>query len=157
MGFDRMAWEKVDDKTLSRLKEQKAFEDKVAKGLTFWHESFKNPFVRLFIHRIILDTMRHSDTYQMLIDLNERAFISEASRETMTAELAAHIKEESRMLEQAKKIGQSIKDKRFKQVLKHIIEDERKHHKILQELSEILKKEAAEWNRYLYKMSTDFP
>lgn len=49
-----------------------------------------------------------------------------------------------------------IKDKRFKQVLKHIIEDERKHHKILQELSEILKKEAAEWNRYLYKMSTDF-
>jgi len=82
MGFDRMAWEKVDDKTLSRLKEQKAFEDKVAKGLTFWHESFKNPFVRLFIHRIILDTMRHSDTYQMLIDLNEGAFISEASRET---------------------------------------------------------------------------
>jgi len=152
-----LAWEKVDDLTLTRLKKLKAFEDRVAKGLTFWQESIKNPFVKLFIHRIILDTMKHSDTYQMLIDLNERAFIGEASRETMTTEIAAHVKEESRMLEQAKKIRHSIKDKKFKQILEQIIEDEKKHHKILQELSDILKKEAAEWNRYLYEMSTGFP
>ena len=150
-----MAWEKVDKQTLARLKEQKAFEDRVAKGLTFWHDSFQNPFVRLFIHRIILDTMRHSDTYQMLIDLNEGAFIGEASRETMAAEVAAHIKEERRMLERAKTIAQSLKEKRFKQILTQIIEDEKKHHRLLQDLSDILRKEAAEWSRHLYKMSTD--
>lgn len=151
-----MAWEKVDKRTIARLKEQKAFEDRVAKGLAFWQDSFKNPFVRLVIHRIILDTMRHSDTYQMLIDLNEGAFIGEASRAAMAAEVAAHIKEESRMLEQAKRIGQSIKEKRFKRILTQIIEDERKHHETLQDLSDMLRKEAAEWSRYLYKMYTDF-
>jgi hypothetical protein len=152
-----LAWEKVDDKTLVKLKEQKAFEDRVAKGLTSWQDSIKNPFVRLFIHRIILDTMRHSDTYQLLIELNERVLIGEPSREAMTTEISAHIKQEGKMLEQAKKISQTIEDAKFKQILQQIIEDEKKHHKILRELADILKREAAEWNRYLYEMSTGFP
>lgn len=60
------------------LKEQKAFEDETVKRLTPMYNSAENPLVRLFIHRIILDTMKHSDTYQTLIDLNTRACAREA-------------------------------------------------------------------------------
>lgn len=75
-----MSWDKVDEKTLEMLKEQKAFEDETVKRLTPLQKSLKNPLVRLFIHRIVLDTMRHSDTYQTLIDLNRRAVVGEIDR-----------------------------------------------------------------------------
>ena len=149
-----MSWDKVDEKTLEMLKEQKAFEDETVKRLTPLQESLKNPLVRLFIHRIILDTMRHSDTYQTLIDLNRRAVVGEIDRKKMTDELVTHIREEKRMIVQAEKISGSIKDKKFKQILDQIVEDEREHHKILQRLFEIIKKEGEDWNQYLYDMFT---
>ena len=149
-----MSWAKVDDKTLDMLKEQKAFEDETVKRLTPMYNSTKDPLFRFLVHRIILDTMKHSDTYQTLIYLNTRALIGEIERKTMTEELSTHIKEENRMLKQAKKISGSIEDKNFKQILEQIVEDERQHHGILQKLFEMLKKEAEEWNRYLYDMFT---
>jgi len=149
-----LSWEKVDDKTLDMLKRQKAFEDETVKRLTPMYNSTKNPLVRFLVHRIILDTIKHSDTYQTLIDLNTRALVGEIERKTMTQELATHIKEENRMLKQTEKISGSIGDKNFKQILEQIVEDERRHHRILQELLETLEKEAEEWNRYLYDMFT---
>ncbi len=153
-----MAWEKVDAQTLKMLKEQKAFEDETAKRLTPFYNSTKSPLLKLFIHRIILDTMKHSDTYQTLIAINERALVGEDSREKMGAELTTHIKEESKMLDQAKAISKSIRDEKFKLILERIVDDERTHHKLLTELSEIINKEAREWDRYLYELtSTGFP
>ena len=147
-----LSWEKVDDKTLDMLKGQKAFEDETVKRLTPMYNSTKNPLVRFLVHRIILDTMKHSDTYQTLIDLNTRALVGEIERKTIAEELTTHIKEENRMLKQAEKISESIEDKKFKQIMEQIVEDEKQHHKILQKLFEILKKEAEDWNRYLYDM-----
>jgi hypothetical protein len=149
-----LSWEKLDYQTLEMLKEQKSLEDETAKRLAPLHSSLKNPFVRLFIHRIILDTKRHSDTYQTLIDLNQRAVVGEVDRKTMIEELTTHIKEENRMLKQAEEISGSLKDKNFKQILVQIVEDEKQHHKTLQKLFEILKKEGEDWNRYLYDMFT---
>ena len=72
----------------------------------------------------------------------------------MMDELVTHIKEENRMIMQAEKISGLIKDKNFKQILDQIVEDERKHHKILQRLLEIISKEGEDWNQYLYDMFT---
>ena len=149
-----MSWKKVDEETLKILEKQKAFEDETVKRLTPLYNSTKTPLVRFLVHRIILDTMKHSDTYQTLIDLNTRALVGETERKTMTEELTTHIKEENRMLKQAKKISESVEDRNFKQILEQIVEDERQHHKTLQQLFEILKKEAEDWNRYLYDMFT---
>ena len=149
-----MSWKKVDEETLEILKKQKAFEDETVKRLTPLYNSAKNPLIRFLVHRIILDTMKHSDTYQALIDLNTRALVGGTERKTMTEELTAHIKEENRMLKQAEKISGSVEDRNFKQILEQIVEDERQHHKTLRQLFEILKKEAEEWNRYLYDMFT---
>ncbi len=149
-----MSWEKLDYQTLEMLKKQKTLEDETANRLAPLYSSLKNPLVRLFIHRIILDTKRHSDTYQTLLDLNQRAVVGELDRKTMIEELTTHIQEESKMLKQAEEISGSLKDKSFKQILVQIVEDERQHHKTLQKLFDILKKEGEDWNRYLYDMFT---
>ena len=147
-------WEKVDDETLERLKEQKAFEDETVKRLTPLYDSLQNPLVKLFIHRIILDTMEHADLYETLIDINRRAVIGDIDRKLMTEELTTHVKEENRMLKQTIEISKSVKDKDFQHILERIVEDERRHHQILQELLKIIDKEGKDWNRYLYDMFT---
>jgi bacterioferritin (cytochrome b1) len=147
-----LAWEKVGEKTLRKLEEQKAFEDETVKKLTPLYNSITNPFVKLFIHRIILDTMGHSDTYQTLIDINRRVVIGETDRKKMKEELTFHITSESEMLDKAVEISRSVEDENFRKILERIVEDEKRHHQILQELFEIIRKEGEEWNRYMYDM-----
>ena len=152
-----MSWEILDENALDKIKQQKDFEDQTAKKLTPLYETAQNPIIKLFIHSMILDTMRHSDTYQMLIDMNSSALIGKESKDIGEKELASHIKEEAKMLKQAKDISEVVKDKKIKQLILGILEDEKKHHRVLTDLMGILKKESAEWDAYLYDLITDFP
>lgn len=152
-----LSWKIVDENVLSKIKQQKDFEDQTAKKLTPLYESAQNPVIKLFIHSIILDTMRHSDTYQMLIDLNSSALMGKENKDLGEKELTSHIKEEAKMLKQAKDISEVVKDKKIKQIILGILEDEQKHHRVLTELLEILKKESSEWDAYLYDLMTGFP
>jgi hypothetical protein len=152
-----LSWEILDQTALSKIKSQKDFEDQTAKKLTPLYETAQNPVIKLFIHSIILDTMRHSDTYQMLIDLNSSAQMGKESKDIGQNELTIHIKEEAKMLKQAKDISEVVKDKKIKQLILNILDDEKKHHRVLTELLEILNKEATEWDAYLYDLITGFP
>ena len=152
-----MSWEILDEKTLSKIKKQKAFEDETAKKLTPLSEAAENPIMKLYLHSIILDTMRHSDTYQMLIDLNERAQIGDESKKLGEDELKSHITEEAKMLKQTEEISKSVKDAKIKQIVQGILEDEKKHHRVLSELMKILKMESREWDAYLYDLIEGFP
>jgi hypothetical protein len=152
-----LSWEILDENALGKIKKQKDFEDQTAKKLTPLYESAQNPIIKLFIHSIILDTMRHSDIYQMLIDLNSSALMGKESKDIGEKELSSHIKEEAKMLKQTKDISEVVADKKIKQLLLGILEDEKKHHRILTDLLEILKKESAEWDAYLYDLITGFP
>ena len=80
------------------LKEQKVFEEETAKMLTPFYNSMKHPLIKSFIHRIILDTMKHSDMYQTLIDINERVLVGDLDRNLMFKELSTHVREENEML-----------------------------------------------------------
>ena len=152
-----MSWEIFDEDTLSKIKKQKEFEDLTAKKLTPLYESAQNPVIKLFIHSIILDTMRHSDTYQMLIDLNSSAVMGRESKDIGEKEIKSHIAEEAIMLKQTKDISEVVKDKKIKQIILNILEDEKKHHRVLSDLLEIFKKESAEWDTYLYDLICGFP
>lgn len=153
-----MPWELFDENTLRKIKQQKDFEDQTAKKLTPLYESAKNPIIKLFIHKIILDTMGHSDTYQMLIDLNSNALLGKESADIGEKELTTHIMEEAKMLKQAKDISEIVKDKKkIGKIIANILEDEKKHHRDLKELLDILKKESNEWDVYLYDLITGFP
>jgi len=152
-----LSWEILNEDALSKIKKQKDFEDQTAQKLAPLYESSQNPVIKLFIHSIILDTMRHSDTYQMLIDLNSSALMGKESKDIGEEELVSHIKEEAKMLKQAKDISEVVEDKKIKQLILGILEDEKKHHRVLTELLEILKKESAEWDAYLYDLITGFP
>ena len=152
-----MSWEILDENALGKIKQQKSFEDQTAKKLTPLFENAKNPIIKLFIHSLILDTMRHSDIYQMIIDLNSSAQMGKESRDIGEGELASHVKEEAKMLKQTKEISEVVKDPKIKRLLEGILEDEKKHHRVLKDILDIVKKESDEWDTYLYDLITGFP
>jgi rubrerythrin len=152
-----LSWEIVDKNVLDKIKQQKEFEDQTAKKLTPLYESAQNPLIKLFLHCIILDTMKHSETYQMIVDLNDTAVMGKESKGLGKEELSSHIKEEAKMLKQAQEISEVIKDKKIKQLVLNILDDEKKHHKALKSMFELLEKESAEWDAYLYDLIEGFP
>jgi rubrerythrin len=155
--FYSLSWEKFDEDTLNKIKKQLDFEEKTAKNLTVLSEAAKNPLIKGLLYSIVLDTTKHAETYRMLLDLNERAVIGKESKSLGKAEIASHLREEALMLKQAKEIKKAVKDENIKQVLENILEDEKKHHRVLQQLLGMLEKESEEWNAYLYDLITGFP
>lgn len=152
-----MSWEKIDENTLNKIKKQKQFEEQTAKKLTHLYESAQNPLIKALIHSIVLDTTKHAETYQMLINLNSSALIGKESKDLGEREIATHLKEEEFMLKQTEEISNTVKDKNIKQVILNILEDERKHHRVLTEILNILEKESREWDIYFYDLITSFP
>ncbi len=152
-----MSWEKLDENTLSKIKKQKEFEEQTAKSLTPVYESAQNPFIKTLIHGLILDTTKHAETYQMLMDLNTSALMGNESKNLGKEEIAKHLKEEAIMLKQAQEISEVVKDKNIKQVVLNILEDEKKHHRILTELLKMLETESKEWDAYIYDLIEGFP
>jgi rubrerythrin len=154
---DCLSWEKFDETTLNKIKQQKEFEEQTAKKLTALSESAQNPLIKALLHSIVLDTTKHAETYQMLLDLNSNALMGNESAGLGKEEIAIHLREEARMLELAEEISEDVKDKNLKQVVLNIVEDEKKHHRVLQQLISMLESESKEWDAYLYDIIEGFP
>jgi len=152
-----LSWEKFDEDTLNKIKKQREFEEKTAKKLTVLSEAAQNQLIKALLHSIVLDTTKHAETYKMLLDLNEKAVMGKESKGLGKAEIATHLREEALMLKQAKEISKAVKDENIKQVVENIIEDEKKHHRVLQQLLGMFEKESKEWDAYLYDLITGFP
>jgi rubrerythrin len=152
-----LSWEKIDENTLNKIKKQKEYEELTAKSLTPVYQAALNPLVKTLLHGLILDTTKHAETYQMIIDLNTRAAMGEESKNLGKKEIAKHLKEEAFMLKQTQDISEIVKDKSIKQIILNIVEDEKRHHKILTELLGMLEKESKEWDAYIYDLIEGFP
>jgi hypothetical protein len=154
-----MGWSKLKMKIeiIKKLKEQKVLEDEMAKRLTIFYDSTKNPLVKLFIHWIILDTIKHSDIYQTIIALNSGVTVGDIEKDKMTMELRTHISEELEMLKRGEEIGVEIKDRNTKRLFDIVIDDERRHHQILVELLSIIEKadevSRKDWYQQLYNVT----
>jgi len=128
----------MDEELIGMLKEQRAFEQNTADSLTASVNRTKNSVVRLFLNRLVLDSLKHADLLQVLIDLNTGAIVSDIDKYRMKKELSKHVLNEKEMLSRAQAILGKIEDERTRGLLRQIIADEQKHHKILNELLRII-------------------
>jgi len=75
---------------------------------------------------------------QTLIDLNAGTVVSIVDREEMNASLERHVAQEKQMLKRLETIMEKIDEPKAKSLLKQIAEDERRHHRILDEVTKIV-------------------
>lgn len=128
----------MDEELMGMLKEQQALEQNTADSLTASVNRTKNSIVRLFLNRLVLDSLKHADLLQALIDLNTEAIVSGIDKYRMKKELGSHVLNEKEMLNRAQTIVGKVEDKKMKGLLRQIVEDEQRHHKILNELLRII-------------------
>jgi len=120
------------------LRDQMALEKSTAEVLSSTVQRTKNSVVKLFLDRLVLDSLKHADMLQALIDLNAGTLVTVVDKEDMRTSLEKHVEQEMKMLNRLEEILERAEDPKVKSLLKQIAEDERRHHRILEEVTRIV-------------------
>jgi len=120
------------------LRDQMVLEKKTAEVLSSTVQKAKNSVVRLFLNRLVLDSLKHADMLQALIDLNAGTIVTMVDKEEMKDSLERHVVQEKEMLDRLERILEKVEDPKAKSLLEQIAEDEKRHHRILDEVTKIV-------------------
>lgn len=120
------------------LRDQMVLEKKTAEVLSSTVQNAKNSVARLFLNRLVLDSLKHADMLQALIDLNAGTIVTMVDKEEMKDSLERHVVQEKEMLDRLERILEKVEDPKGKSLLKQIAEDEKRHHRILDEVTKIV-------------------
>ncbi len=146
-----------DDEFKRLLREGLAIEHEIVNLMSERVEGIKNSVVKYLLHGIVLDSSKHADTFQALIDLVGGVAMSEVEIGISQEVLRRHIKLEKDNLEKVEEIIDEIEDRGIRFMLQNIAADERRHHNILNRMLEIsLRKEEIpdeKWWDFLYRFS----
>jgi rubrerythrin len=129
------------------IRAQVALERSTSKSIRELEDLTSNPVVKLLLAELRFDTEKHSKILQILLDMIEshepsraaRSFWQKETREYVDAlaaknRLERHIAAETSMLRQVKAMMAKTDDDAVKMLFSHIMADEKKHHKIVEDL-----------------------
>ncbi len=128
----------MSDELIDLLKNHMEIEEKTVRALSPLADMTKNNVFRVFLRRLILDSMKHVDILRAVIDLKRGVVVSDIEKEWMWKELKTHIDNEKEMMLSVQIILSKVQDKKIKVLLEEILCDEQQHHEILNELLKIL-------------------
>jgi len=120
------------------LRDQMTLEKNTAEALSSTVRKAKNSIVRLFLNRLVLDSLKHADMLQALIDLTSGTLVTMVDKEEMKDSLDKHVIQEKDMLRRLDHILERVNEPKTKSLLKQIAEDEKRHHRILDEVTKIV-------------------
>ncbi|WP_309492917.1 ferritin-like domain-containing protein [Candidatus Hecatella orcuttiae] len=141
---------------LGKLRKQEEFERVNAEFLSQTVAKMKNIVVKLLLHGIALDSLKHSDILNALIGLfSEPTALSDDERNMLEENLQKHIEFEEKMLNEYAEIVEETENKEVKFLLEYILSDEKRHHQTIKEIMEqIVNRETIteeDWWEILYK------
>jgi rubrerythrin len=128
------------DKLLKFLEEQIKVEHEIVESLDKALTGMENPAVKGTLKGISLDSLKHAQMYASAIELLTKApkALAEKHLDKQRNLVKRHIEIEARLI---KRIGEqlpNIKDEKVKLLLSAILEDEKRHHALLNRVLQIL-------------------
>ncbi|MEM2902582.1 MAG: ferritin family protein [Candidatus Bathyarchaeia archaeon] len=145
----------TDPAFIRMLEGQRMMEEKTAEALNKLLKNVENKVVRLMIHGLILDSIKHADILQAVVDILKGRVFSEVEKFELDRGLETHIKNEEEMVEGFKEIANKVEDERVKGIISQIIREEERHHQELRELFSLFKSlgdlSEEDWWEYLNK------
>ncbi len=128
----------LDAEVMKLVTAQLAFEKDHARELKPLVDSTENEIVKMFLSKIMLETTKHANMFQAMVDLDAGKIVWAVDKDRMLEQLKYHLKTEMWMVENIKKILADIDDKRLKPFLEEILADELRHHQILERMIDFL-------------------
>lgn len=128
------------EELLSFLKEQIKVENEIVDSLNKGLVDVENPAVKGTLKGISLDSLKHAQMYASAINLLTKALkaLTQKQLDTQKALVEKHIKIEAVLIERITEQIPNIKDEKVRLLLNAILEDEKRHHALLQRVLEIL-------------------
>jgi len=128
------------DELTDFLKDQIRIENKIVESLSSSLDEIRNPAVKGVLKGISLDSMKHAEMYASAVGLLTRVqpALAQEHLDKQRKLVQKHIQLEAELIEKISKKLPSIEDKKVKLLLNAILTDERRHHKLLKEVLEIL-------------------
>ena len=87
------------DELVGLLKEQLALERETIASMDKQVRRTRNRIIKLLLHGIVLDSMKHTDMLETMIDLLTGSVVPEAERDELGKELKRHIQIEKDSLD----------------------------------------------------------
>lgn len=129
----------IDNKMLTLLKRWKELEAATIKSCGAITKRTKNPLVKTLITSIASDSAKHKSILQLIIDsMTKKAFVltpDEVSQ--ITALLDKHIDLENEAIAIAEQAVKISKDPVTRQLLRLILEDEKNHASLTEQINEL--------------------
>lgn len=118
------------------LKDQITLEGKIVKIAKASVKNTKNELVRYLIEAIAIDSNKHALMLNALLAhlQSKTPFISEEKRDELGKNVQEHIKMEAYAIKTYGDLLPKTDDPGTKQVLEYILEDEKRHHTLLQRI-----------------------
>jgi hypothetical protein len=116
-------------------------EEEHALSLDTWYVwGLGNPAIKGLVMSIALDSRKHAGLYRTMATLMEEGSLAipELEADQFEASLRKHIEVEEKMLAEVKALLKDEKDERIKFLLSEIFADERRHHKFMNNLLEVI-------------------
>ena len=128
----------MSEKELDGLLERQCeLEKKVAEMISNTVKITQNSVVKLYLNRLVLDSLKHADMIQAIMDLRKGTVVRIAQKDKMREALEQHVAREKEMLTRLDEIILLVHEPKIKVLLQHMADDEKKHHKILEEVERI--------------------
>ena len=128
------------DQLKTFLEEQIKLEEKIVKMATKSVGDTQNQLVKHLIQAIAIDSNKHALLLKAILARIESRtpFIDEAKRDELGEDIKTHIELEANAINTYTKLIPQTEDPGSKQVLKYILEDEKRHHRLLTQLYKLV-------------------
>ncbi len=110
--------------------------------------------VSALLETILHDSRKHAALCQALIDVEAGAApvtldVDMGTAVALHQDIRAHVRAEERMIIRLESIREGVEEPRVREIVDHLIADERRHHSLLQRLSNIIDSDTVAYNEYL--------
>ncbi len=130
----------MSDKLLKFMKNQISLENKIVKSIKDSADKIDNEAVSTALLGISLDSKKHAMMYRSAISLmtTSSAALNQEQLDLQKKVVNDHIKMEEAVIKELEKMLPTVENEKVELLLKAILQDEVRHHKLLNTLYEIL-------------------
>jgi uncharacterized membrane-anchored protein YjiN (DUF445 family) len=128
---------------MSRFFEKQALvENEIVSSINQALVKIKNPAIKGVLKGISLDSVKHTEMYKAAIELLSSVppALTQAEFDELLKFIKKHIAEEEKAILSMEEVMNQVKDEKVKLLLEAIFSDEQRHHKLLNEIMDILVK-----------------
>lgn len=133
-------WSQMSDELVGFLKGMVKAEEEIVRSVESSVGDLNNLAVRSVLRGISYDSLKHAEMYRSAGELlsEPRPALDEGQFDVQRALVTRHIAMEERVIARLEEMIPGVENEKVSFILNAIIEDERRHHKVLKRVEELL-------------------